>query len=89
LTATDRSILLTHWLAKAAKKTLVGDAKWKYFEHTHITADGSGDYLFKKSFVIPPPTFTGPHDLQPQPLDLGVHEELEDEPGVDEGARGA
>ena len=39
-----------------------------------------------QSFVIPPPTFTGPHDLQSHPLDLGVHEESEDEPGVDEGA---
>jgi hypothetical protein len=38
-----------------------------------------------ESFVIPPATITGPHDLQPQPLDLGVHEELEDEPGVYEG----
>ena len=35
---------------KAAKKTLVvGDAKWKYFEHTGslITTDGSGDDLLK------------------------------------------
>ena len=27
--------------------------------------------------------------MQPQSLDLGVYEELEDEPGVDEGAPGA
>jgi len=29
-------------VAKAAKKTLAGDAKWKYFEHTGalITSDG-------------------------------------------------
>jgi hypothetical protein len=26
---------------------------------------------------------TGPHDLQPDHLDLGVHEESVDEPGVD------
>ena len=58
-----------------------------------ITADRCGDDLLKfdgnpknESFVIPPPTITDPHDLQPQPLDLGVHEESEDEPGVDEGA---
>jgi hypothetical protein len=41
-----------------------------------------------ESFVIPP-TITGPHDLQPQPLDVGVHEESEDEPAVDEGAPSA
>jgi len=41
------------------------------------------------SVVIPPPTITDPHDLQLEPLDLGGHEELEDEPGVDEGAPGA
>jgi hypothetical protein len=38
-----------------------------------------------ESFVIPPDSITDPHDLQPQLLDLGVHEESEDEPGVDEG----
>ena len=61
-----------------------------------ITADEFGDDLWKidgnpknESFGIPPPTITVPHDLQPQPLDLGVHEESEDEPGVDEGAPGA
>ena len=72
LTASDRRILLTHWLANAAKKTLAGDAKWKYFEHTGalITADGFGDDLLKldgnpknESFGIPPPTITGPHGL--------------------------
>ena len=41
-----------------------------------------------ESFVIPLPTITGPHDLKPEPLDFGVHEESEDEPGVDEGAPG-
>ena len=39
-----------------------------------------------ESFGFPPPTITVPHDLQPQPLDLGVHEESEDDdPGIDEG----
>jgi len=38
-----------------------------------------------ESFVVPPPTITGQHDLQPESLNLGVHEESEDEPGVDEG----
>ena len=80
------------------KKTLTGDATWKYFDHngTVIVVDGSGDDLLKfdgnpknESFVIPPPTITDPHDLQPQPLDLGVHEESEDEPGVYEVAPGA
>ena len=70
LTGSDRRILFTHWLAKAAKQTLAGDAKWKYFEHTGAL-------------------ITAPHDLQPQPLDLGVHEESEDEHRVDEGAPGA
>jgi hypothetical protein len=58
-----------------------------------ITADKYGDDLLKfdanpknESFVIPLPTITDPHDLQPQHLDLGVDEESEDEPGVDEGA---
>ena len=51
-----------------------------------ITADGCGDDLLKfdgkflgnpknESFVISPPTFTDPHDLQPQSIDLGVCEE--------------
>ncbi len=31
-----------------------------------------------------PPTITGPRDFQPQSLDLGVHEESEDEPWEDE-----
>ena len=46
LTAIDCMILLTHWLT-TAKKTLGGDAKWKYFERTDalITSDGSGDDL--------------------------------------------
>ena len=34
------------------------------------------------------PTITGPHDLQLQPLDVGVHEVSEDETAVDEGAPG-
>ena len=38
-----------------------------------------------ESFVIPPATIAGPHDLQPQTIDLGVHEESENESGVDEG----
>ena len=38
-----------------------------------------------ESFVIPPPTITGPHDLQQELLDLGVPEESESEPAVDEG----
>jgi hypothetical protein len=42
-----------------------------------------------ESVVIPPPTITDPHDLQLEPLDLGVHEESEGEPGVDERAPGA
>jgi hypothetical protein len=44
LTASDRRILLTPGLAKAAKKTLIGDSKWKYFEHTgaRISANGPG-----------------------------------------------
>ena len=42
-----------------------------------------------ESFVNPPPTITGPHDLQPRTLALGVHEELEDEPEVYEGAHRA
>ena len=49
-----------------------------------ITADEFGDDLLKlngkpknESFGFPPPTITVPHDLQPQPLDLGVHEESE------------
>ena len=57
-----------------------------------LMRDGSGDDLLKsngnpknESFVIPPATITGPHDLQPQSLDLGVCEEWEDDPGVDEG----
>jgi hypothetical protein len=57
-----------------------------------LLRDGSGDDLLKsdgnpknESFVIPPATITGPHDLQPQSLDLGVHEESEDDTGVDEG----
>ena len=65
---------------------LTGHVKWKYFECTGalITVDGCGDDLLKfdgnpknESFVIPPPTITGPHDLQPQTLDLGVYEESE------------
>ena len=35
------------------------------------------------------PTITGPHYLQPQTLDLGVHEESEDETGVYESPPGA
>ncbi len=31
-----------------------------------------------------PPTITGPRDFQPQSLDLGVHEESEDDPWEDE-----
>ena len=31
----------------------------------------------------------GPHDFQPETLGLGVHEESEDNHGVDEGASGA
>jgi hypothetical protein len=45
LTEIDRMILLTHGLAKASNKTLGGVVKWKYFEHTVITSDGSGDDL--------------------------------------------
>ena len=33
--------------------------------------------------------FWGPHDLQPQSLDVGVYEESDDEPWVHEGAPGA
>ena len=62
LTEIDRMLLLTHWLAKASKKTMGGVVKWKYFEHTVITSDGSGDDLLKfdgnpknVNFVIPNP----------------------------------
>ena len=34
LTTSDLKILLTYCLEKAANKTLAGDAKWKYIEHT-------------------------------------------------------
>jgi hypothetical protein len=68
---------------------MIGDAKWKHFERTgaRISAHGPGDYLLKldrspknESLDTPPLTITGPHDVQPQPLDVGVHEESEDEP---------
>jgi hypothetical protein len=42
-----------------------------------LKSDGK---LKNGSFVIPPPTIRGPHDLQPHPLALGGHEESEDEP---------
>ena len=68
------------------KKTLTTHDKWKYFEHTDtlVTSDGSGDDLLNfdgkpknEIFVIPPPTITGPHDFQPDSLNLGIHEESE------------
>ena len=57
-----------------------------------LLRDGSGNDLLKfdgnpknESFVISPATITDPHDLQPQSIDVGLHEESEDKSGVDEG----
>ena len=49
LTASDRRILLGTWYYKAVNRALVGDAKFKYFQHAGclMTADGTDDDLIK------------------------------------------
>ena len=49
LTASDRRILLGTWFYKATNRALVGEAKFKYFQHSGclITADGTDDDLIK------------------------------------------
>ena len=51
LTASDRRILhvLGIWYYKAVNRALVGDAKFKYFQHAGclMTADGTDDDLIK------------------------------------------
>ena len=49
LTASDRRILLGTWYYKAVIRALVGEAKFKYFQHAGclMTTDGTDDGLIK------------------------------------------